>query len=53
MAEWLSRKPRKLVPSGAQVRVLPASFFAAREAAGDGFLGPERDGGDEMARGGM
>ncbi|KAJ4291615.1 hypothetical protein N0V90_009510 [Kalmusia sp. IMI 367209] len=27
VAEWLSRKTRNLVPSGAQVRILPASTF--------------------------
>lgn len=27
VAEWLSRKTRNLVPSGAQVRILPTSFF--------------------------
>src|SRR5690349_21850092 len=27
LAEWLTRQPRKLVPSGAQVRILQVSLF--------------------------
>ncbi|KAH5833314.1 hypothetical protein HBI94_021260 [Parastagonospora nodorum] len=30
VAEWLSRKTRNLVPSGAQVRILPTSFLFAK-----------------------
>lgn len=39
VAEWLSRKTRNLVPSGASVRIWPTSFFFAAVFVGmDGTL---------------
>lgn len=42
MAEWLSRETRNLIPSGAQVRILLASFFCLVEACADGIFGINR-----------